>query len=285
MSSKPANKRRLDDDTQGLLPPQKKAKLEKVEKVDKNDEKSEKVSESNIENKSAFTQEMLQKKKVPELKELCRKRGLKVGGNKATLITRLLDPELTATKNGTSSSKKTSKRRSVKMVHDMLRDAGVEDPESVNPCLKKGIQKGFFTIDADGGLDQIIFRGGCLCCSKKYDVSIRDVLYQSVYGGNDYEDGGEGGAIQCEDCCGLYVTRLCEGRPGFDCGKFHNHCTECPGFGQCIGDYREAHCERCNKHYFQGLSGFACENCKRKGLISGDYDDDDDDEADDCCIQ
>ena len=32
-----------------------------------------------------------------------------------------------------------------------------------------------------------------------------------------------------------------------DSGKFHNHCTECPDLGKCIGDYREAHCERCGK--------------------------------------
>ena len=51
-------------------------------------------------------------------------------------------------------------------------------------------------------------------------------------------DGGPGGAVQCEECCGLYVTDLCGGRPRFDCGKGHNHCVECPGFGECIGDIR-----------------------------------------------
>lgn len=83
------------------------------------------------------------------------------------------------------------------------------------------------------------------------------MLYQSTYGG-DYEDGGEGGAVQCEDCCGMYVTGLCSSRPDFDSGKSHNHCTRCPDFGQCIGDYREAHCGRCGEHYFAGLQGFKC---------------------------
>ena len=41
-----------------------------------------------------------------------------------------------------------------------------------------------------------------------------------------------------------YVTSVCEGKPSFDDGKYHNHCRQCPGFGQCIGDYREAHCSR-----------------------------------------
>ena len=56
----------------------------------------------------------------------------------------------------------------------------------------------------------------------------------------------------------MYVTGICGGRPNFDSGKFHNHCTRCPDFGQCIGDYREAHCGRCGGHYFAGLSGFKC---------------------------
>ena len=121
------------------------------------------------------------------------------------------------------------------------------------------------------------------------------MLDQPTYGGNDYEDGGTEGAVQCEDCCGMYVTGLCEGRAQFDSGKFHNHCTRCPDFGTCIGDYREvhlylptsphisqhlpasphislylptppsisreAHCDDCGKHWFAGLSGFACSHC------------------------
>ena len=80
--------------------------------------------------------------------------------------------------------------------------------------------------------------------------------------GIDYEDGSEGGAAVCE--CGewqAYVTRLCEPRSSWtlDCGKFHHHCVHCPDFGQCIGDYREAHCFKCGDHYFAGsMGGFRC---------------------------
>ena len=94
-----------------------------------------------------------------------------------------------------------------------------------------------------------------------HEATIADVLDQPVYGGHDYEDGGQEGAVQCEDCCGMYVTGLCNGRPSFDSGKFHNHCVECPDFGQCIGDYREQHCMDCGKHWFAGMSGFACTHC------------------------
>ena len=98
-------------------------------------------------------------------------------------------------------------------------------------------------------------------------VTVRDAAGQSDYGG-DYEDGSEGGAFKCtNEACGhaAYVTGLCDGQGlGLDSGKFHNHYGECPGFGKCIGDYREAHCSRCNKHFFAGLSGFECRNCERR---------------------
>ena len=91
--------------------------------------------------------------------------------------------------------------------------------------------------------------------------TIGDALWQSTYGGCDYEDGGLDAPVQCEDCCGNYITALCTSRPHFDSGKFHNHCTQCPDFGECIYDYRNEHCEDCGSHYFAGLSGFACSEC------------------------
>ena len=80
-----------------------------------------------------------------------------------------------------------------------------------------------------------------------------------------------------------YVTRVCEGRPHFDSGKFHNHCTECPGFGICIGDYREAHCDECGKHYFAGLQGFPCP-CQGRRRGRGFGDSDDDNEESECVL-
>ena len=202
---------------------------------------------------------------VRELKALCESKGLKVGGNKTALIRRLLNPN--------SVSAKSKGGYSAKRVNAMLAAVGVEKPETVSCCLKRGIQRGYIVIDADGkGLDTVICNGTCLCCSKKHSATIRDCLYQSDYGGNDYEDGGKNGAIQCDDCMGLYVTGLCEGEPAFDSGKFHNHSTECPGFGKCIGDYRSAHCSECrNYHYWAGFMGNGnCDRCNR---------------GDDCLIQ
>ncbi|XP_019643314.1 PREDICTED: uncharacterized protein LOC109484486 [Branchiostoma belcheri] len=64
------------------------------------------------------------------------------------------------------------------------------------------------------------------------------------------------GVITCpeEDCYGEWRYSWCwhefvdeENRP-------RNHCGTC----RKCGDYRDAHCEKCNKCYFAGLSGFEC---------------------------
>lgn len=99
-----------------------------------------------------------------------------------------------------------------------------------------------------------------------------------------YEEGNADGAVRCgnddsepnEDSdeqdessgCGegAYITGLCEGRPELTSGKWHNHCTEC---NKCQGDYRNAHCDRCGKHYFQGSGGqfdCGCRNKAKKGF-------------------
>ena len=109
----------------------------------------------------------------------------------------------------------------------------------------------------------VVGRVSCENCSAKISVTVGDVADQD-HVGNDYEDGSQGGGVQCPDeSCGwrAYLTSLCAGKPDVDCGKFHNHCTECKGYGVCVGDYRTAHCEGCGKHYFCGLSGFGCPKC------------------------
>ena len=173
-------------------------------------------------------------------------------------------------------------KKAIENVHKLLGDLGIVNPESVSSCLKAGILNGSITLkrsedDPDGeyGLDQVIVTGSCLVCGEEdLKCTLRDVLYQPDYGGLDYEDGGLEAPFKCkdEDCSlGIYVTGMCSGSPGFDTGKFHNHCRECPQFGTCIGDYREAHCYNCGKHYFAGMMGGPCFNCegKKKGRGKG----------------
>lgn len=172
--------------------------------------------------------------------------------------------------NGFGSGKK-----GMENVHKLLSDLGVERPKNVSNCLKAGILNGSITLkrpedDPEGkyDLDQVLVTGDCLCCDETdMTCRIRDVLYQPDYGGGDYEDGGEEAPFKCTgDGCGLgiYVTSMCSGSPSFDCGKFHNHCQDCPVFGVCIGDYREVHCGGCGQHYHAVGMGGACYNCKGK---------------------
>lgn len=133
----------------------------------------------------------------------------------------------------------------------------------VNLCLRAAVLNGHFKVTEATTEDTVLYSGHCVCCGRTLSVTWGEALFQTCYAGLDYEDGGESAAIQCRsgECGGNYITGLCEGRPSFDSGKFHNHCGECPEFGQCIHDYRNAHCRNCNEHFFQGLSGFQCQNC------------------------
>ena len=97
--------------------------------------------------------------------------------------------------------------------------------------------------------DDIILEDDCICCGAPHTARVRDVLRQPTYAGFDYEDGGQNGAVQCEGCTGMYVTGLCSGNAHLDSGKGHNHCLECPDFGECVGDYRNAHCRRCGDQH------------------------------------
>ena len=181
----------------------------------------------------------------------------------------------------------------------------MEHPEGVSRCLKAAISRGHIKIlppekdpDNEYGLDQVILTAPCIECNKTISCTIRDVLFQPDYAGTDYEEGGMDAPFKCkaklggddsdeesndsdkkvdnldesEDVCGIgiYVTRMCTGKPVFDSGKFHNHCNRCRGLGKCIGDYRETHCERCGKHYFQGSMGtFPCSCRQRRGFGFG----------------
>ena len=162
------------------------------------------------------------------------------------------------------AKEKPAQKLSCDDVHELMQKRlglSAKAAAAANACFKKGVLRGHIKLDEGTTLQTIICSGKCICCGQPgLECTIGQVLEQSTYGG-DYEDGAPDGAVQCEDCCGMYVTGLCDGRAEFDSGKFHNHCTQCSDFGVCIGDYREAHCEDCGKHWFAGMSGFACNHC------------------------
>jgi len=157
----------------------------------------------------------------------------------------------------------------------------------VSKCVRAAIQRGHIALKGEDKeeLNQVIFKDNFpdYYCGHSKDVKLCDVLYQPDYGGDDYEDGLLNATVRCEEpaCKGneaeggrMYLTDICTGRPSQDSGKFHNHCQECPGFGVCIGDYREAHCEKCNGHYFAG----SCYKCPCQG--GGREEDSDSDDSD-----
>ncbi|KAH8047582.1 hypothetical protein JL722_13026 [Aureococcus anophagefferens] len=131
-------------------------------------------------------------------------------------------------------------------------------------CLKAGILRGHVVLDEALGRDQVLNEGGCCSCGNDLVCTVGDAMDQPDYGGMDYGNGGEEAPVQCEDCCGNYLTGMCEGQMRFDSGKFHNHCGRCPDFGVCIHDYRNAHCELCGTHWFQGNSGFPTTTKRRR---------------------
>lgn len=158
-------------------------------------------------------------------------------------------------------------------VHDLLRKMGLDEPEKCSLCVKSAIQKKIIEVKGDpSDLNMVVAVGTCeqSCdeCSHQLQATLADLLKQPDYAGCDYEDGLQNATVRCKEtgCPGrAYVTEICIGKNNFDSGKFHNHCSECPGFGQCIHDYRNTHCFECGKHYFGGsLGSFNC-GCNKRG--------------------
>jgi len=109
-------------------------------------------------------------------------------------------------------------------------------------------------------------------CKHTLSPTLRQLLSQPDYAGADYED-LDHATVVCavEGCSGrAYVTALCQGKPEADCGKYHNHSSECPGLGVCIHDYRNQHCERCGRHFFGGFhQAYKC-SCHGGGVDNGE---------------
>ena len=129
-------------------------------------------------------------------------------------------------------------------------------------CLKSAIQKGLIKIKGENkeeDLAMVVHSEKHDSCGHTINATLGDLLMQPDYAGTDYEDGSMEATVVCKECeedeekeegeeSRTYVTGLCEGRPSFDCGKFHNHCRACPGFGMCIHDYRQGLLYRWTEH-------------------------------------
>eukprot|EP00960_Hanusia_phi_P077253 768670-Hanusia_phi.AAC.6 len=177
----------------------------------------------------------------------------------------------------------TSVPKSRKGVIAMIQSWGYENPENASLCAIAGLARGSLQVrkllfcvwrrlivlattqvDFEAKLDGVAWKGHCGHCGQPTQVQLRALLDQPD-SGHDYEEGSPHAAVVCNnENCGErdYLTSMCSKNPIVSSGKYHKHCTQCKGFGQCIGDYRESHCNDCGKHYFRGLTGFPCENCE-----------------------
>ena len=135
-------------------------------------------------------------------------------------------------------------------------------------CFLAALSFGFMKIDPTNGkkeLNKVMHEEKCPNCRRTtLKATVKSLLNQPDCGGMYYAYAGEGGAAYCSSCqCRYYLTNACEQDPAFEPsgGKFHNHCTSCPGLGQCIGDYRETHCDACGGHYHRNPQGCYNPNC------------------------
>ena len=169
-----------------------------------------------------------------------------------------------------------------KEVHEFLQRCGVTDPQRANACLKAALLNGKLAVpkellhakDASSYLNTEIFTAPCYCCGDgSYVCRVRHIIHQDN-GGTDVVDWEDDHPFYCNSCeKSAYVSLLCYGEPQFVSEKSHNHCNKCPAFGECIGDYRERHCNSCGKHYYGGAGGiFNCIGCGRSSNDAEQFD-------------
>ena len=219
--------------------------------------------------------------RLDQLKDECRRQGKKVGGKKNELLERLRGNEpILKTKVDAESR-----------VNELLKKAGLSDPDSTSKCARKAISRKHIIFkgnEAELDSQAVVKIDGkvhllevpCVGCEHILKPTLRDLLEQPDAPGMDYEEGGQLASIQhnedptnTNNCPGTYLISMCEGDFSSNNGKFSQHCVYCPNFfGKHLGDYRMSHCENCGRHFFEGLSGFKCDYC------GGDEDDDEFDE-------
>ena len=158
-------------------------------------------------------------------------------------------------------------------VHNFLRRCGIDEPEGVNRCLKAALLNEKMKVpeellhaeDASSWLSQTLLTKKCSTCKQNLTSTIGQVIYQDHCASQTRDGERDRAPIHCGGffCSGRYVTNLCQGIPRFDRDN-HNHCTQCPSFGRCIGYWRNNHCADCGGHY---ITGNQCEGCKSKKIV------------------
>ena len=175
----------------------------------------------------------------------------------------------------------------VRIISNKLRAFGIEPSKTKGNCARSAIYNGHIKLEEDSDLDKIVYSGKLRECGHNCSATLRDLLEQPDYAGfetnladavifcdrvkslnqlreskkddeyydpdDSYEDYEEGYCNSEGNEGRAFVTEFCFGNPWFDqSGHAHNHCSTCSNFGECLGDYREGHCEKCGGHYIVG---------------------------------
>eukprot|EP01006_Ploeotia_vitrea_P009271 TRINITY_DN21791_c0_g1_i1.p1 TRINITY_DN21791_c0_g1~~TRINITY_DN21791_c0_g1_i1.p1 ORF type:complete len:382 (-),score=-20.58 TRINITY_DN21791_c0_g1_i1:84-1082(-) len=132
----------------------------------------------------------------------------------------------------------------------MLRTLKI-DPDTCNSCLRVAIQRGY--IDLKGGVNTEVATVWCANCQISWPVTVQDLIHQPNVG-TEYIAGTTLDRLpRCPEMgCHWYVTGLCQGRPRAVSGIYHNHCTDCPGLGECVYDYKLTFCKTCSRLHTAG---------------------------------
>ncbi|TFJ81536.1 hypothetical protein NSK_006788 [Nannochloropsis salina CCMP1776] len=156
-------------------------------------------------------------------------------------------------------------------VNRQLMLAGVMNPEEKSYCLRAGLAKGFYNFKGRvEDLERVIWRGKCINkkCRESQAATVRMLLDQPDNGADHILHKAKGAVVVCSVCEErMYVTRLCEGRPEKDTGKFHHHCKDCGGLGICTRNATNAHCRYCHHHFDTGIFQTAQCSCKETVVV------------------
>ena len=170
------------------------------------------------------------------------------------------------------ASGKRKKKNKYQTLNDKLAILGFPLEEYSGNCARAAIYHGKLKFEEEADLDQVILESEGMECEHKVTATLRDVLKQCDYGGDEFT---ENAVVFCDEiknndnnteACEygkFFVAGLCEGNPHLNWGRGHHHCVECSGFGQCVGDWTMSHCDTCGHHYYiNRYRDTVCEECE-----------------------
>ena len=164
-----------------------------------------------------------------------------------------------------------NKLSQVQALNEKLEVLGFPYKKGLGNCARAGILNGKIKFQTEADLDAVIFKGKGMECGHTVAATLREVLRQCDYGGDEMLGYGNS-TVSCDKekfsgCHSkmgkFFLTGICTGEPRLDWGRGHHHCTECHGFGECVHSWTTSHCKDCGSHYHvRRCSDSWCEECR-----------------------